>query len=584
MGIDLSWRACGRVLRLCAPVLLMVALLVALPQPKAIAQVPAIEYEPLTTDTEEPIALTVADDGRVIWTEREGALKVLTLDGEVIEAGRIPVSGNQCTACVPDDTPQLEEGGLYGILLAEDFNTTGRLYLYYSVPGSRQEATQQGIWQLSIFTLSQDNVLDLTSEEKLFEVKVHWDHCCHYGGDLDHLPDGTILLSTGDDVPASSSGGYGPRDNTETWLDAELNVQNPADRRGKILRMMPDGSVPDGSQPGIEPNPFIGVSVFQPYIAPNPVDDPLRPWIRSDEGSMIEFDPYVYAWGFKQPFKGVVNPYTGHAFYGDVGPDAAATDPARGPSGLDERNLIPPGGGTNHGWPRCVGPNIPYNDVDWTVDPPVDNGLLDCSEMEGAVFHYGTDLNQEFPLVGTGGRTGTPSAFYRADTEGALRLPGAFFDDRLIDLEWSRHWFATFDVTDGVPDTSTFIRWEGLFASSGQPLLGPIDAAVGPDGAVYVAEYGVGYYTTFGARIGRVKCLGCTPDPADYVVDEPSSEPAPAPEPEPEPAPEAEPETEPAPEVAGEQQPLPATGGGLAAAALGIAALATGGARRRRVV
>ncbi|MFT5223642.1 MAG: glucose/arabinose dehydrogenase, partial [Glaciecola sp.] len=522
--------------------LVIVAALGALVVPAAQAQAPAIEYETLTTDVEEPMSITVADDGRVIWTEREGALKVLTLDGEVILAGRLAVSGNQCGACVPDETPQLEEGGLYSILLAKDFNATGRLYLYYSVPGSRVEATQLGVWRLSIFVLDPaTNQLDLDSEQPIFEVPAHWDHCCHYGGDLDYLPDGTILLSVGDDIPASSSGGYGPRDNTETWLDGELNVQNPADRRGKILRLMPDGSVPDGSQAGIAPNPFIGQSAFQPYIEPNPIDDPLRPWIRSATGSMIAYDPYVYALGFKQPFKGVVNPYTGHAFYGDVGPDAAANDPTRGPAGIDERNLIPPGGGTNHGWPRCAGPNIPYNDVDWTAETPVDNGLLDCSEMEPAVFYYGAEASQEFPLVGVGGRTGTPSAFYRADTEGALRLPGAFFDDTIIDLEWSRNWFGTFNVTEGVPDTSTFTRWEGLFAPSGQPLLGPIDAAVGPDGAVYIAEYGVGYYTAVGGRIGRVKCLACTPDPADYVVDEGAAAP-----PEPQPASEGEPEAAPA--------------------------------------
>ncbi|MDX1510273.1 MAG: PQQ-dependent sugar dehydrogenase [Nitriliruptorales bacterium] len=536
------------------PLLLLAsAALVAVPWAMpADAQSALIEYEVLSTDTEEPIAITVADDGRVIWTEREGAVKILTTDGEQILAGRVPVSGNLCTTCVPDDSPKLEEGGLYGILLAKDFNTTGRLYLYYAVPGSRDEATQLGLWRLSIFVLDHaTNQLDLDSEEPILEVPVHWDHCCHYGGDLDYLPDGTILLPVGDDIPASSSEGYGPRDNTETWLDGELYVQNPADMRGKILRLMPDGSVPDGSQPGIEPNPFVGQSGFHPYVEANPADDPLRPWIRSETGSMIPYNPYIYAIGFKQPFKGSVNPYTGHGYYGDVGPDATQDDPERGPRGHDERNVIPPGGGTNYGWPRCVADNQPYIDVDWTtmeVGEP-----LDCSEMTPASFYYPKDVSFAFPTVTVGGVTGLPAAFYRADTEGALRLP-ALFNDTVIDLEFMRSWFATFNVgDDGSLDPASFTRWELSMFYNSSPITGPIDAAVGPDGAVYVAEYGVGFYSPVGSRIGRVKCLGCTPDPADYQVDG---------QPQPEPTTPPQPEPTAAPGTGGDEGTLPETGGG----------------------
>ena len=331
-----------------------------------------VEYEVLTEDTQDPLMIQVAPDGRVIWTEREGALKVLLPDGKQITAGRLPVSANQCDDCLVQDDPPLEEGGLHGLLLAKDFMRTGRLYLFRSVPGSRNPKTKFGVFRLSTFVLNDNNKLDKNSEKKILDVKVEWDHCCHYGGNLEWMPDGTILLSTGDDVPASSSGGYGAREKTNKWLNAELSVQNPADRRGKILRLMPDGSVPDGSVRGIAANPYIGQSLKNPYI-------PDHSGNKKDH--KIKVDPYIYSIGYKQPFRGAVHPSTGTFYLGDVGPDAYMPDPSKGPRGHEEINVVPPGGGVNHGWPRCIADNQPYHDYNWKTS--TDNGLLDCSKMTG---------------------------------------------------------------------------------------------------------------------------------------------------------------------------------------------------------
>src|SRR5687768_10666495 len=97
--------------------------------------------------------------------------------------------------------------------------------------------------------------------------------------------DGALLVSTGDDMPASTSDGYGAREKSESWLKSALSVQRPADRRGNVLRLMPDGTVPGGSVPGIKANPFIGKSVKEPYI-PDHSGDP--------QDHKIKFDPYVY--------------------------------------------------------------------------------------------------------------------------------------------------------------------------------------------------------------------------------------------------------------------------------------------------
>jgi glucose/arabinose dehydrogenase len=505
-----------------------------------------VEYEVLSVATQDPLGIDVAPDGRVIWTEREGTVNVLNPDGSVVVAGHVPVSASgyggalPCATCTELETKSLEEGGLYAVLVAKDFMKTGRIYLYRSVPGSENPATTMGVWRLSTFVLDRASNLDLSSEKKILEVPAEWEHCCHYGGDLNWLPDGTILLSVGDDVPATSSGGYGPRDTSERWLNAELDVQNPADRRGKILRLMPDGSVPDGRTQGIRANPFIGKYGYNPYIRTNPDYPKKSPFAyipgRGGPKSVhtIKYDPYVYSLGYKQPFRGSVDPRTGTAYFADVGPDASADDPLKGSKGFDERDVIPPGGGVNHGWPRCVANNKPYGDYDWVNSKFM--GFLSCKGMTPAAFYYPHDASKEWPQVGTGGTTGLPVAVYPEKPTGSLALP-ARFRHKLIDLEFSRNWLATFPIkADGQLDTKHFKIESPLRSAttgSSQPVCGPslyitqpclagglqnpINAAVGPDGALYVLEYGGGYYHSVGAKLGRVKCTGCQPKSADYA-------------------------------------------------------------------
>lgn len=542
-----------------------------------------VEYEVLVPETQDPLGIDVTADGRVLWTEREGELNVRTPDGTIINAAKLPVSANSCDDCVVEDAPMgLEEGGLYAVLVKRDFATSNRIYLYRSMPFSYNEVTKQGKWRLSTFVLGKNSKLDLTSEKVILEVPAEWEHCCHYGGDLSYLPDGTILLSVGDDIPASSSSGYGPRDTSETWLDGEINVQNPADRRGKILRLMEDGSVPNGTQPGIKKNPFVGKSGYNPYIKlnPNVAQRAAKPYVSDRTGSVadhtIAYDPYIYAIGFKQPFHGAVDPKTGTSYYGDVGPDAYVDDPRRGPRGYDERDVIPFGGGTNYGWPRCMANNKAYHDVDW-ANGATDLGVLDCSTMTGAAFYYPHDVSAEFPSVGVGTVTGIPAVVYPETARGALRLP-ARFDNMLIDLEFGRDWIATIPVNDdGSLDVGAFERHAPFLDPAGgivQPL-GPINAAIGPDGALYVIEYGKAFYNGTGS-LARLKCAGCQPDPADYIT--PGS-PRPRPTTPPAPPPAARPTTRPG-------SNLPATGGlpgGVVVGAV-LAGLAGVAWRRRRYV
>ena len=559
--------------RATASLSLIVMLIAALVLPAASAGAQTVEsdvaYEVLSDGTNEPLALDIAPDGRIVWIERLGTVNVMTPEGVRVVAGVLPVSANPTfnfNSTVPPavnngdssvDVYSLEEGGLHGILLAPDFKTSNRVYLYYSVKNSRNPKTGFGLFRLSTFVLDPStNLLDLQSEKKILDVPVEWDHCCHYGGDLDLLPDGTITLTTGDDVPASASGGYGPRDHRNTWTNGELSSANPADRRGKILRLMPDGSVPDGSVEGIKANPFLGMEGYNPYIT----DDSGTP----DDG-WIAFDPYVYSLGWKQPWRAVVHPETGTMYVSDIGPDASLDDPARGPRGFEEINRVPAGGGTHAGWPRCAGPNWAYKDVNWETMQVGDD--LDCSTtapvarpigsteptvrgMTGADLYYPSgacDGSQNdittydcdrWPILGTGGKTSEPVAFYPAETKGALRLPERY-NDRLFVLEWSRNYMLTIPYNEDGSlvldnDKMSIVTPPNTFASpdtdnpygtaSARCAIGlgvsqcgvnrfnkPVDAKVGPDGALYFLEYGVFFYAGANGRLARLRCAACTP-------------------------------------------------------------------------
>jgi aldose sugar dehydrogenase len=450
-------------------------------------------------NTQDPTALEVAPDGRVIFVERKGHVKIWKQDGSLHTAGRIGVDSRsgQCNDC-PGST--LDEGGLHGLLLAQDFAETGHLYVYYSVPNSldvapvpakhpdaRGPQSTEGKFRLSRFTLVGDT-LDMASEVNLFENPAEWFNCCHYGGDMEWLPDGTLLLSVGDDTISSQSGGFGPRDyrpNRE-FNNADLTSQNLADRRGKLLRIDVADVDGDGSLLPAD-NPF--------------VDNPAA-------------DPYVYAYGFRSNYRFAVNP-DGTVYVGNVGPDGKTSDPNRGPAAHEELEVVPAGGGTNHGWPRCIANNVPYNDYDWATNaagPP-----LSCEGMVPAALYYTyqpSPTTSPWLQMGTGGTCSSimgGDVYRRPRSGGALSLPERF-DGQLLWMEWCRGAVLSTPIkANGELDTT--VEQVKVIHTG---LRSPMDATVGPDGAYYIAEYAARNYNAGNSRISRLICKGCKPNPADY--------------------------------------------------------------------
>lgn len=500
-----------------------------------------IGYQILTEDVYDPMVVATAPDGRVVVGQRDGKIKVWQQNGKLSTAIQIPV--NAARGCVSCAEKVNDDGGIYAMVLDPQFAKNGYLYVWYDRARSGNPETNLEDWRLSRLTLKPNSTIDRKSEKVLFSAKAWYldpeGSQAHYGGVLEFLPDGTLVLGTGDEVDPKSNGGYGPRDNTAAkgyYWNAELTSQNPASPWGKILRFNPDGSVPDGKKKGVRANPFIGKYAVQPYI-PNATNHVMRynPWGKKiPANNKIKYNPYVYAVGFKQPWRGSVDPNTGNLYFGEVGPDAQNDDPQKGPQAYEEINTVKMGGGTNYGWPRCMGPNIPYHDYDWAKQ--VDKGVLSCKGMTGPTIYYTTSDGKAWaPLVGIGPKT-SEVVDYVKPSKGSLALPKRF-ENGVILMDWSRGYMYGIPVKRGQLQTdkngwslirppvpgSTFVgvgRGGAVPAQAGTlaGALPVLDGAVGRDGALYMVEYGSGYGNNPLSRLSRLTCSGCQANPAkDFV-------------------------------------------------------------------
>lgn len=180
----------------------------------------------LDANVANPMELAVAGDGRVIFIERGGRVKIWKPDtSTTVTAGILNVYTGQ-------------ENGLLGITLDPGFATNHWLYLFYSPAGLPQQ-------HISRFTLNGDT-LEAGSERVLLTIAHQRTECCHSGGSLAFGPDGNLYASAGDDTNPFASDGYAPideRPGRSAW-DAQKSSANANDLRGKILRIRPE---PDGT-------------------------------------------------------------------------------------------------------------------------------------------------------------------------------------------------------------------------------------------------------------------------------------------------------------------------------------------------
>ncbi|HEY8371949.1 MAG TPA: PQQ-dependent sugar dehydrogenase [Pseudonocardiaceae bacterium] len=415
------------------------------------------EKKRLTTDVGEPMALAVAPDGRVLMTDRRGVVRIFDpTTHNVTVAGQIPVYTG-------------EEDGLQGIALDPDFVDNHWVYVYYSPAGTEPKNV------LARFRL-EGNTLDMSSEQRILEVPTQRDLCCHVGGDIDFDAEGNLYLSTGDNTNSWASDGYTPIDERpgREPFDAQRTSANTNDLRGKLLRIKVNE---DGSYSIPEGNLF----------------PPGTPQTR----------PEIYYMGLRNPFRFAVDQKTGWVWMGVVGPDASEDNPDRGPRQYEELLLITQPG--NSGWPYCIADDIPYRDYDFATgesgppfdcdnlvnDSPNNTGLRQIPPADEPLIWYPYACFDKFPQIdcpGGGTAMGGPVYRYDPDLDSETKFPPEF-DGAEFFYEYSRG----FVKTVRVDEAGNLVSIDPFL-----PELDfdqPMDLEFGPEGSLYVLEYGGGFFT-----------------------------------------------------------------------------------------
>ncbi len=452
----------------------------------------------------EPVSLAVLPDRRVLHTARTGEVRLFNPRTQL----------NTLAATV--DVYQHDEEGLQGIALDPNFSDNHWVYLYYSPPGDTPEddpstpifnegdaptesndpadfAKFKGALRLSRFKF-EGGKLKLDTEQKIIDVPVDRGICCHVGGQISFDPQGNLYLSTGDDSNPFESDSYTPIDERPTRnpaFDAQRSAGNTNDLRGKLLRIRPRANGGYDIPPG---------NLF-------PKGTPKT-------------KPEIYLMGLRNPFRFDVNPKNGDVYMADYSPDASEPSETRGPAGHGRWMLVRKP--ANFGWPYCVTPDIPYIDYDFATKesgeafncdrpvndsphntgqrilPPVSQPDVWYSYTDDGLFPelfenaYGNGIS---PMAG-------PAYQFAKGNPSVFKWP-KYYNGQPLFYEWSRDYVKEFRLNKPNGGQLKDIRQVNIPVGyswvdpAGDPDHGvdnPIDMEFGPDGALYILEYGDGYF------------------------------------------------------------------------------------------
>ncbi len=406
----------------------------------------------LSSGFDEPIELAVTPDTSVFIIERKGGIKYYD-----------PVSGaTEYITCL--NTISTQSNGLNGMVLDPDF--THNQFIYFSYAPSSDTLHQY----ISRFTF-QENNRSLVDEVVIMKIPMDYTTGWHGTNSIAFGPGGFLYIGMGDfTLQSADIAGYAQIDERPGHhkIDAQRTAANTMSPMGKVLRIKP---LEDGSYEIPRGNLFAG----QP-----------------EKGL-----PEIFAMGFRNPYRFSVDPQTGWLYVGDVGPDAVIAGP-KGPGGFDEVNQVKTAG--FYGWPYFVANNKPYRDVDYQLEeigPPFDpqgvvnlspnnTGMRQLPDAQPPIIWYPKGRYSDvFPHMGTGGVNVMVGSFYDQQSYpvSTHRFP-AYYDGKLLIYDWVRSWInlVTLDEEQSVYKIEPFLR-DHTFSK-------PIDMEFGPEGALYVLEYG----------------------------------------------------------------------------------------------
>ncbi len=419
----------------------------------------------------EPTEMTVLPNGDILIAQRRG--EIMRYDAATKELKQVALLDVYFKTLKTPDVNA--EEGIMGLQKDPDYATNNWVYVYYAPTGDTW------VNRLSRFKFK-DGVFDTGSEQIILDVASQREICCHTGGSIAFGPDNLLYLSTGDNsTPFNEKGqkyvnnGFAPLNDTpgHEQFDARRSSGNTNDLRGKILRIKvkEDGTydIPQGN---------------------------LFP-VGTDKTR-----PEIYTMGHRNPYRISVDPKKGYLFWGEVGPDARADSlTTRGPQGYDEMNLALKAG--NYGWPQFIGDNYPYHKFNYETgeigevfDPakPINDsrnntGLRELPPVVPAYIYYPYGETSSFPQVGSGGRNAMAGPTYYSDMYPDKGGLPPYYDGKTIIYEWMRGWMMAVTLFED----GTFNKMEPF--ASDIKLNNLIDMEMGPDGKVYLLEYGSGWFS-----------------------------------------------------------------------------------------
>ncbi|MBS1488254.1 MAG: ThuA domain-containing protein [Bacteroidetes bacterium] len=423
----------------------------------------------VTGEFYEPTEMTILPNFDILIAQRRGELMLYKN-----ETKKVKKVGFLNVYAVTHTPGVNAEEGFLGLAKDPNYAKNNWIYIYYSPADS-------SVNRLSRFTFKNDT-LDRSTEKTILEVKSQREICCHTGGSIAFGGDGLLYLSTGDNsTPFDEKGakyvnsGYAPLNDLpgRKQFDARRSSGNTNDLRGKILRIrMKDDAtyeIPEGN------------------LFPKGTD---------------KTRPEIYTMGHRNPYRISVDQKNNILYWGEVGPDANVDSLAtRGPRGYDELNQARKPG--FFGWPLFIGDNYPYHAYDYAtgksgapfdVQKPINDsrnntGLRELPAVSAPFIWYPYGESAEFPQVGTGGRNAMAGPVYYTDMyPKETRLPD-YYNGKMIFYEWMRG----FIMMVSLQPNGDYDKMEPFFPKL--KMNSVIDMEAGPDGRLYLLEYGSGWFT-----------------------------------------------------------------------------------------
>ncbi|HAO99260.1 MAG TPA: hypothetical protein DCQ83_04375 [Fibrobacteres bacterium] len=434
----------------------------------------------------------------VYFVERKGKVKFYDgLNKRVDSIGFIPNWGYQ-------SSNNSNDNGLMGIVLDPNFNTNKWIYFWYcpTIPGAPATGATSNAnrrLRLSRITVNSQNRLDMASEKILIDVLGSKTDQYHSGGPMTFDRNGDLWVTIGNnsnDLNGSGSQYAGRTSTSPTAADSsnsgEWGSGNTASIRGGVIRIHPDNNattVRTDRSGTYGPGYTIPAGNFGEYWA-GQFDLQNNSSLAAQYRDPTKVLPEVYVKGTRSNYSVAVHPTKGWLAWGDVQYNA----------NNDEYNLVTHPAFT--GMPYFMANNQPTPagsivlPTGHSAATPINNSLLNSGVQNlppatSALIWYGTTTTQT--TMNNNVAIGGPIYVYDRNLKSSVKFPPHLNNSWVLMTVYGtpssgQMYIATLDsinpVLVGIPQqqaTAGVVRFS---------IRNPLQAKYGPEGALYVLQYG----------------------------------------------------------------------------------------------